>query len=156
MSKRQDTFSKRQYPFKTLDPQERYVARFVEKHGETTYVILSEAELDAVCLDMLSSRLKSGHWYYQPEVPTTPQPAYTKEEAENLRGNIKEVALREIVYYSNSQRDYIRRKEEYDRIVKAVQDKDGVEAFNILRDRGGHEYESFELKKASRIPAYVK
>lgn len=134
---------------KPLDPNFRYIAEFTEKHDSTRFVILNDEELDAVCLYMLQERLRQGYWYHKPKEPE--QPTYTKEEAENLKGPAREAALQELKTYTSAKRRHEDNGDEWDQIQKTVKNKDGKEAFNILRSRSDHEYERFELHIAHRL-----
>lgn len=130
-----------------------YVITFEEKHGARIFVCRSMQDLGAICLTVLRDRIKDEYWYYNPTEDAAPEaPDYTDPaEIAALRGALKERAETALLDYK---RAIARREgeiEDYNEIIRAGTDGDGMAAYRILGQRSGHEYERMDIDLAEEF-----
>ncbi len=120
-----------------------------EKHGTAYFHAPDEAALHKAALMTLKGRLKDGFWYDKPEqAPKAPD--YTDPaEIEKLKGAIKDTALRLLNHYRKEVAQYKDDIFQFERIQKAVAEKDGATAWKILREHADYEYQRVDFEPYS-------
>jgi len=120
---------------------------FKEKHGERYFYIPDDKALFAVALKIVSERFEEGYWYPEPGVEDKPAaPDYTKEQIATLPESMQKTATATLAAYERSLREYNGLVDEFKRIEKAVEEKDGQAAWQIIRERQRAEYEGYDLE----------
>jgi hypothetical protein len=121
-----------------------------EKHGELYFHIPDEPTLFKVALDIVTKRAKSGYWYIDPEEYKPITPSMTKEAAEALpEGPARKAALQEQATYKRERAVYADALETAEYIAKAINEKDGRAAWQVLRDHSDGEYQRVSLEAYS-------
>jgi hypothetical protein len=119
-----------------------------EKHGTLHFHIHDEPTLHKVALDVLTKRLRSNDWYYDPAQDPPRGPGLTKEQAEALpEGSVKASALKEVARHAEALKRHRYEVELFEGLKKAVSEKDGKTAWRALRDRSDGEYQRVSLEK---------
>lgn len=118
-----------------------------EKHETLYHSVPDENALHNLALEILTRRFENGRFYYKPPVPDALQITRTEIEERLPAGRVRDAALQEFdrqVNFANSEAHF---RDEYDRIEKAVESKDGKLAWRALQERSGYaeyEYVKFE------------
>ncbi len=117
-----------------------------EKHGDRHFNIPCEAMLHKVALMILEGRLEVGYWYNDPSKDPDPKkPDYTDmQEILALKGSVKLSALSALREYEREVLSHREKTRQFRAIQKAVADKDGKTAWELLQERD-YEYEGVEL-----------
>lgn len=119
-----------------------------EKHGDLHFHVPDEDAVFHTALDIVTKRLKAGHWYVNPKDYEPKNPGMTKEQAEALpEGPIRKAALQEIASHQRQIREYEGFKESWDAIHKAISEKDGRLAWQVLRDYSDGEYQRVSIER---------
>ena len=113
-----------------------------EKHSDKIYSVPTLKDLHKVALHILKYRFENG--YFQKW--NLPQPLdYNLDDIEKLPESFRQDAKRKLDSNLREIRDAKENNREFDNAKKALETEDGDEAFSILSDRNGYEYEGFEL-----------
>jgi hypothetical protein len=110
--------------------------------------IPDEDTLHRTALNILTERLKSGHYYDDPTEDGPPEPPeHTEEQITALPEKKQAEARRGLKRQQTQQREYEHDLKAFESIRKAAQEGDGVLAWRILLDRSrrGYEYETVQL-----------
>ncbi len=119
-----------------------------EKHGEAYYHIANDEALFATALMILTGRLNSTYWYYNPSDEKPEAPAeLTTEALEKLPTSLQAEGKKLLARYKRELCDWQENMETFAMIQKAVSDKDGQLAWQVLQERSDHEYERVELTR---------
>ena len=151
----------RRRPVPKLRPFSPGILVFREKHGNRYFHVPTENHLYAACLSVLKDRFEDD-WYYDPYRekrdswdPEPPQ--MTTEEIENLpEGSIRVAARQQHSKYAEWARERDDGHKEYVRIKEAVENRDGMEAYAILRSRSDGEYEGFTIERLEDSEALLQ
>lgn len=120
---------------------------FNEKHGDRYFNVPNDEALFAAALKIVTERFEQGYWYVEPEENEKPAaPDFTKEQIATLPESMREAAQKKLREYERSLHDYNELVDGYARIKKAVDEKDGRVAWEVIRDRCDAEYEGYALK----------
>lgn len=127
-----------------------------EKGGDYYYHCPTQEALDAAALQLLTERFLAGYWYLKPEELGIKQPEPVDAETEKAIRAIPDEAIRknalaEFQAKKRSSLEYTKAAEDYQRIERAVKEKNGREAWQCLRDRRKHEYEDVHLERYQEI-----
>ena len=127
---------------KSIDPSVLVVK---EKHG-TWYIYVPDVEtLYRRALGLLTDRLESGYWYSECSKPVSP--GFTLKDVEAFpEGAIKSLALRQLKDYEDTLKYWAADTADFADLKKAVEEKDGKRAWDILKQRSRYEYESVVLE----------
>jgi len=117
-----------------------------KQHGEVYFHIPDEETLHKVALIILNGRHKQGDWYFKPDRPKPPTYS-TKQKVDELKGEIHGHALTLLVRYKGELARYEDERQQYDKVLKAINYKDGELAWEILQERSDDEYERVVLKR---------
>lgn len=121
-----------------------------EKHGDIYFHVKDEEAVFRVALDIVTKRLRAGHWYVDPKDYEPKNPSMTKEQAEALpEGPVKKAALQEHTSHKRAVQEYLGLKETWELIHKAVNEKDGRSAWQVLRDYSDGEYQRVSVERYS-------
>lgn len=121
-----------------------------EKHGTRYYVVESEKELFRLSLNVLRGRLKSGHFYHEPPGRPAP-PDFRAEDIPGMPASLREAATRQWGRYTTDMRDWERSVDQWTKVNRAASEADGSLAWEVLRERSDHEYESVALEPAEGL-----
>ncbi len=119
-----------------------------EKHGDQLFFIQDEANLHAVALEIVTKRQKSGY-YYNPSYENPKELDFTEEQIANMPiGSIQNEARKKMRTYKQELHLFEEDKKQLERIAEAVKNKNGQEAWVILKElRGDYEYEGLSLEQ---------
>lgn len=139
-------------PYNTKYP---FLLVFKEKHGSYHFLIRSIPELFEISLKILTERFEEG-WYNVGVIPTLDE-LFQKAvgvgvEAfdalpQGIKDNLKskaEMARKDYAYYTEE-------AQFLESVEKAVNDRDGKAAFQLINDRRDYEYEGFEYEHFSNV-----
>jgi len=130
--------------------REPHVLVFKEKHGDRYFHVPDDAALFAAALSVLTERKKEGYWYYKPEKKPEP-PDVTEEQVATLPKSVQVNATVKIRAYKDALRRYEEEVEDFEEIERAVREKDGRAAWQILSDHGDGEYEGYDLERYEKV-----
>lgn len=126
-----------------------------EKHDTSYYHIPDELSLFVVALKVLTDRFNSGYWYYKPDLSKCyyDKGVHTQADVDKIENAaVKEEASKFLKAYLRERRDKEEDLDQYERMEKAIQDKNGRAAWEILYDeRSDGEYERVELASYSTL-----
>lgn len=123
-----------------------------EKHATRFFDIATLDQLHAVALKILAERAKGQYAYivdpgtFKEASPSTEEYNPTDEEIKALPEPLQAHATTKRAAYRRELRSYQREKEQFTTARKALKDKDGEAAWDILQDRDGYEYEGFRIE----------
>jgi len=116
-----------------------------EKHGEEYYLINDIDGLLRAALAIVLRRSEEGYWYHKPE-----KSKLKEEVAEDvlvkLPSDLYAKAMEAKQYNIKIEKDFQRDMVAWEMIQKAVNEKDGVSAFQVIDDRKDYEYERWALE----------
>lgn len=116
-----------------------------QKYGENLYIINNITDLEKISLNILKYRVKN-KYIYKPEKEYC-KPSLTKEQIDCLpEGKIKIIAKEEYRDYLQNEKAYNVMLEEYNLANKALKEKNGKIAYDILWDRCFFEYEYIHIE----------
>ena len=122
---------------------------FNEKHGNRYFEIANDEALFKAALKIVTERLKAGYWYEKPRA--CPKALdYTLAEIVSMPKSLQPQAEKALRVYEGELAAHNDEVEEYTKIERAVAEKNGRIAYEILRSREDAEYEGFELKRLER------
>ncbi len=125
----------------------RSVLVFREKHGSRYFHIPNAKALYAAALQVLTMRYREECWYLKPEPSDKPKtPDVPAAEIEKLPVSLQSAARTLWQEYNERLRSYLEDERDYKAITKAVREKDGKAAWDILNARKNAEYEGFFLE----------
>lgn len=127
-------------------PSVASVLIFEEKHGNRYFHVSNDKELQAASLQVLTDRHKAGCWYPKPE-----ESDVKPSELDKLPASLQKAVNESWSEYSHAMRDYNQEVVEYKTIDRAVRDKDGEAAWNILNARKDAEYEGLQLEPYEEV-----
>lgn len=117
-----------------------------EKHGDIYFHIPDEARLLVVALDILEKRDRAGYWYYEPDGPPKPPELSAGDIAKLPDGKTKDFALNAIREYNLVKRGYDNDVENVAARKKAIAEKNGRAAWQVLREHRDGEYQRVSLE----------
>jgi hypothetical protein len=121
-----------------------------EKHGEEYYLINDIDALLRAALAIVLRRHEEGYWYHKPE-----KDKLKEEVAEDvlvkLPSDLYNKAMEAKQYNIKAEKRFQQEMVAWEMIQKAVNEKDGVSAFQVIDDRKDHEYETWYLENL-KIP----
>lgn len=119
------------------------IVMFDEKHSQRHFIYNNRAEFYAIMLFVLIERFESGDWYFEGDMPEEME--MSLDEIEKIKDQAtKDFALEKYHNYQRELKDYQKENQQYLNIEKAVQEKNGQIAYNIMASRRNYEYENFE------------
>lgn len=122
-----------------------------EKQSTSYFHIPDEATLHAVALSILTARLTSGDWYFNPEENEPPDPIdYDALKIPELPATLRGIAEDNLAEHEKIVREYKHDCEQFAATMKAVQEKDGAAAWTLIQARDGYEYEAVKLVAYTR------
>lgn len=121
-----------------------------EKHGTRYYVVESEEELFRLSLNILRGRFKSGYFYHEPQGRPSP-PDFKADDIPGMPASLRDPATRQWGRYTTDLRDWEQATAQWARVNKAASEADGPLAWEVLRERSDHEYESVTLEPAEGL-----
>ncbi len=125
---------------------------FKEKHDNRYFYVTSDEALFAAALHVLAGRHADGYWYTKPAAEREPAPPdVTREQIDSLPESLRAKARENLRDYRIALQEYTRAVEVYDSIVKAIEEKNGRKAWEILSARGAHEYEGCTIARCETV-----
>ena len=141
-------------PSKKKTKKQRIIV-FDEKHGDRYFDASTAAKLQAVALKILTERLKSGYWYFKPEPfkedPEKEIEKLTKDSEQITDSFLRNAAEERIGRLHKGLDAYKRDTRMWEEIQKAVKEKDGNLAYQLLNSRRNYEYEGFDLEYLENV-----
>jgi 5-hydroxyisourate hydrolase-like protein (transthyretin family) len=136
-------------------PFEPVILKFKEKHGDRHYVPKTPDEVYRIFLEVLEDRNDQG-WYswYKDMKNDTPKPKYTRSEVNGLPESMEKVKptlIKEIENWEAAEKVTKEFHELGAKIAKAIADKDGRLAYEIIENNREGEYEGFEFIEPDTI-----
>lgn len=116
---------------------------FGEKYGHNYFLLSRIEELYAVALKVLSERFLAG-WYYEPKFVDRGFKLLSDDILQTLSPKLKQQYLDDKKDYDANTKEFQETTKQYLLIKKALNDKDGELALEILSERRDFEYEGFE------------
>jgi hypothetical protein len=119
-----------------------------EKNGNYYFHIVDDQDLFRTALMILTERLKSGNFYYDPSEDSKPEdPGITQEQVDQFPEGVAKLALqREVSSFKNRMRAWQFDKDQYEQIKKIVKSKNAKGAWIMLQDHSDGEYERISLQ----------
>lgn len=124
-----------------------------EKHGDRYFHVEDDAALFRAALTVVLQRYKEGYWYANPMDCDQPKnPGMTMEQAKTLPdGPIRVAAVAAVNQYRQACREVDDLTDTWNIIQKAVNDRDGRLAWQVLRDYSDGEYQRVSIEPYSKI-----
>lgn len=121
-----------------------------EKDSTRYFLAEPEAKLHAAALLILKERIDPQYPYIvEPDEPEVPEGMLEPAQIDALpEGEIKKAARSQRKGYDLAMREYRNDLDQWNRIKKAIKEKDGKAALGILKERQDHEYEDFTIDDA--------
>lgn len=114
---------------------------FREKHGNRHFLVPTVDDLYGAALKLLDERNTEG-WFDKPEQPEAFE--YNEEQLKALpEGKVRDAAFKLYEEYLDEVKQYEEDKAVYDRVIRAIEEKDGRLAWYIIKDRKSYEYEDY-------------
>ena len=142
------------YPFKfTMTDIQPVIIRFEEKHGSLNFIAHSEDEVRRIFKHVLATRWADG-WYdwmknYAPFKLSGVPPGYTSDEIDALPDSmesVKDEMRSKLMEWKKAEDDKNEIRDRYKEIAKVAKSTEiNSEAYDIIRDNRGGEYENFEV-----------
>ena len=129
------------YPEKDFDP---VLLVFGEKYGDNYFLLRQVEELFAVALKVLSERFSQG-WYCEPKFNNKDFKLLSDDIIKSLSVKMRDEYLNDKERHERDIREFNEMKKQYSLIKKAIKDKDGELALELLSERKDYEYERFEF-----------
>lgn len=116
-----------------------------EKHDTSYYDVATDEKLHKVALQIVKERL--GDWIMKPDPPgKADEYNLTSEQVAALPEGLRKTYLSNLNHNKRMWREYEKQKAQYEAAVKAVEEKDGKLAFEVMKARQDYEYEEFSLE----------
>jgi len=122
---------------------------FEEKNGKRHFYIENDEALFATALKVLRERNKDGYWWYKPKAPEALD--ITEEQIPNLPKSLQDKATEALKEYKEALRAFERDDREYQAIQKAIREKNGQMAWQLLYARRKAEYEAVEIETCEKV-----
>lgn len=118
-----------------------------EKHGPFYFPAFTDEELYNSALTILKGRYQSGQWYFLDEY-SLKEPYMSLSDVQLLpEGKLKTTALNQHLKYQKQKAEREEDQKHYNNILRAIKNKDGKLAWEILQYRSDFEYEAIRLVK---------
>lgn len=122
-----------------------------EKHGDTHFLIRSEAEVYAHALAILKARYKAKNYYFEPK----PKPIdLTEENIKALPESLRQDAQKKLQIHNDAVWRYEADKQISEELQKALKDEDGKLAWETLLLFVDSEYENIRLEPFDEVKKY--
>lgn len=116
-----------------------------EKYGTRMFDVSTDQRLCQVALYVLTTRFKDGYWYDDPGDPPAPLD-FEEKDIEGMPASLRADAKKQVEQHKRNLAEHREQKADYEEIKRAVEEKNGPLAWQILHARSRYEYEQAEME----------